>query len=196
MAWEKQVLKRTPWGTRWHNGLAGFPAEGQESWPLFPGRGKQARQITSQLLRLAWVLLSVCWCMALSGWGPSCRDSPTEKKRQNKSLGFSKVHPSGDEDPDPGFLAELGLAEWRRDGRRDNKESRHVGSFPFAVKTPCYSRSWAWIYSEKFRSMHCALHWVFWGGKKPSKQLENQIFILCGRLLLSRVFLFWGQETI
>lgn len=34
------------------------------------------------------------------------------------------------------------------------------------------------------------------GGKKPSKQLENQIFILCGRLLLSRVFLFWRQETI
>lgn len=136
MAWEKQVWKGTPWGTRWHNRLAGFPAEGQESWPLFPGRGKQARQITSQLLRLIWVLLSVCWCMALSGWGPSCRDSPTEKKRRNKSLGFSKVHPSGDEDPDPGFRAELGLADGRRDGRRDKKKVTMLEVSPLLSRPP------------------------------------------------------------
>lgn len=131
VAWEKQVSEGFPWGTRWQNRLAGRVR------PLFPGRGKQAKQITSQLLRLAWVLLSVCRCMALSGWGPSCRDSPIEKKRRNKPLEFSIVHPSGDGDWNRGFYAGLVLADGRRrDGRQTTKKMTVLEVSPLLSRLP------------------------------------------------------------
>lgn len=99
------------------------------------------------------------------------------EEKTNKSLGFSKAHPSGDGDRDPGFCAGLVLADRRRDGRWNNKKGHRVGSFPFTIRPPVILALWPGYTLRNFTVCIVLFTGYSEGKKKTIKQLENQIFI-------------------